>query len=296
MIGGVQRSMKNHLLSGLLLLITVVWGWTFTVVKDAIASYGVVSFLAIRFMIGSICLGTIGWHKVTRKSLLPGGCIGIVLASGYLFQTFGLRYTTPTNSGLITCLFVLFVPLGNRVLFGIRTPPLLWAAIGLSVLGLVLLTGTGPSPLAFGDWLTLGAAASFGLQIVLLGRYSRHYDTLALALAQVVSATVVFLGAWPLTEPFSWPSGRVWFDLLLTGVVATAMGFYVQTLAQKHLPATTAAVIFTLEAVFAVLFGYLLAGDRLAGVQILGAVLMSTAAGLGEIGPAVLRASRKNGL
>jgi drug/metabolite transporter (DMT)-like permease len=163
------------------------------------------------------------------------------------------------------------------------------------MLGLVLLTGTGPSPLAFGDWLTLGAAASFGLQIVFLGRYSRHHDTVGLALVQVVMATVVFLVAWPFSEPFSWPHGRVWFDLMLTGVVATALGFYVQTLAQKQLPATTAAVIFTLEAVFAVLFGYLLAGDRLVGVQILGAVLMIAAAGLGEIGPAVLRASRKNG-
>ncbi len=281
--------MKNYLLSGLLLFITVIWGWTFTVVKDAVAGYGVVSFLAVRFVIGALCLGVLGWRKVTRQSLLVGSLVGIVLASGYLFQTFGLRHTTATNSGLITSLFVVFAPLANRVLFGIRTPKLLWAAIGVSVLGLILLMGTGPMPLALGDWLTLGAAAGFGVQIALLGRYSRDHDTLALAVTQVASAAVVFLAAWPFAEPFSWPSNEVWSALLLTGVVATAMGFYVQTLAQRQLPAARAAIIFTLESVFAMLFGYLLAGDRLTGIQVLGAALMIAAVGLGEIGPAVLR-------
>jgi drug/metabolite transporter (DMT)-like permease len=243
----------------------------------------------LRFLIGSACLAVVGWRKVTRESLVAGGLIGVVLALGYLFQTFGLRCTTATNSGLITSLFVVFAPLGNRLLFGIRTSPLLWTAVGLSLLGLVLLTGTGVSPVAFGDWLTLGAAAAFGLQIVLLGHASTRHDTLALSAVQVASAAAVFLVVWPLAEPFSWPCGKVWGDLLLTGVVATALGFYVQTLAQKRLPATRAAVLFTLESVFAVFFGYVLAGDRLSGSQALGAVVMVAAVALGEIGPTLLR-------
>jgi drug/metabolite transporter (DMT)-like permease len=284
--------MNIHLLSGLLLFLTAIWGWTFTVVKDAVAGYGVVSFLAVRFAIGAVCLGILGWRKVTRQSLILGGVIGVILAAGYLFQTFGLRHTTATNSGLITSLFVVCAPLANRALFGVRTTKLLWAAIGVSLLGLVLLTGTGPVPLAWGDWLTLGAAAGFGTQIALLDRYSRGHDTLGLAVTQVASAAVVLLVAWPLSETFSWPSNDVWFALLLTGVVATALGFYIQTLAQRHLPAARVAVIFTLESVFAMLFGYLLAGDRLTGIQVLGAVLMIAAVGLAEIAPAVLREGR----
>jgi drug/metabolite transporter (DMT)-like permease len=282
-------------LTGLLLLITAVWGWTFTVVKDAIAGYGVIAFLAVRFLIGSICLGAFGWRRMTRRSLLTGGAIGVVLASGYLFQTFGLRTTTATNSGLITSLFVVFAPLGSRVLYGIRTPAPLWAAVGLGLLGLALLTGTGPSPLASGDWLTLGAAASFGLQIVLLSRHAKDHDPAALATGQVTSATAIFLVAWPFTEPFAWPSGEVWWDLVLTGVVATAAGCYVQTLAQKQLPATRAAIIFTLEAVFAVFFGHVLAGDRLTSVQVAGAILVIGGVALAEIGPAVRSGRRAAG-
>jgi drug/metabolite transporter (DMT)-like permease len=290
MMRGVSSAAKRNLvLSGLLLSVTAVWGWTFTVVKDAAIGYGVVSFLAIRFVVASVCLGAVGWKKVTRKSLAVGGVIGIALALGYLFQTFGLVYTTPTNSGLITGLFVVFAPVSSRLLFGIRTPRLLWGAIGLSLVGLAMLTGTGPSPLAVGDLLTLGAAVSFGLQIALLGHFARHHDTLALAVVQVVTATLIFLAAWPFVGPLAWPTGKVWLDILLTGVVATAVGFYVQTLAQKQLPATRAAIIFTSESVFAMIFGYLLAGDRLSAIQIAGAVLMIAAVGVGEIGPAVLR-------
>lgn len=284
--------MNNHLLSGLLLLLTLVWGWTFTVVKDAVAGYGVVSFLAVRFVIGAVCLVAIGWRRVTRQSIVVGGIVGVVLAAGYLFQTFGLRHTTATNSGLITSLFVVFAPLANRVLFGIRTSWLLWGAICVSLLGLVLLTGAGPVPLSRGDWLTLGAAVGFGTQIAILDRYSRDHDTLGLAVTQVASAAVVLLAAWPFAEPFLWPSNQVWSALLLTGVVATAMGFYVQTLAQRQLPAARVAVIFTLESVFAMLFGHLLAGDRLTGIQWLGAVLMISAVGMAEIIPAVARERR----
>ncbi len=284
-------SMKNYVLSGLLLFITVVWGWTFSVVKDAVAGYGVVPFLAIRFAIGTACLGVLGWRRVNRQSLVAGAWIGMVLALGFLLQTFGLRDTSVSNSGLITSLFVLFAPLANWLLFGTPTPRLLWAAVGLSLVGLVLLTGAGPTPPTRGDWLSLGAAACFGMQIVLVSRFSRNCDTLGLSVAQVASATIVFLIALPVAEPVSWPSGEVWYALLLTGVVATAAGFYIQTLAQRQLPAARAAVIFTLESVFAVFFGYVLAGDRLAGIQIVGALLTIAAVGLGEIGPAVFRQS-----
>jgi drug/metabolite transporter (DMT)-like permease len=281
-------AMQNLALSGLLVLVTLVWGWTFTVVKDAVASYAVVSFLAIRFMIGSVLLGAIGWRRVDRKSLAAGGLVGLALAAGFLFQTFGLRTTTPTNSGLITSMFVVFAPVANRLLFGVRTPWLLWGAIGLSLGGVLLLTGAGREPPTSGDLLTLGAAVSFGLQIVLLSHFARRHDALALAVVQVTVAALVFLVAWPFAAPFAWPSPEVWRGLWLTGIVATALGFYVQTLAQRRLPATRAAIIFTLETVFAMIFGYILAGDRLGWAQALGAVLMIAAVALGEIGPAIL--------
>jgi drug/metabolite transporter (DMT)-like permease len=277
--------MNKHLLTLLLLLVTVVWGYTFSTVQAAAKEYGVASFLTIRFTIGLLCLGAFGWKHLSKKSLLVGGGIGIALAAGYFFQTLGLRYTTSTNSGLITSLLVIAAPLFNRMLFGVHTRPLLWVAVGLTMLGMVLLTGIGWTPLALGDLLTLGAAIGFGLQIVFLDRYSKHHDPIALTIGQTAMSVIIFAAAWPMTDSFTWPSHSVWMGLLLTGVVATAVGFYVQTLAQRQLPTARVVVIISLEAVFAMFFGYLLAGDRLTGVQLLGAILMLAAVALAEIVP-----------
>ena len=164
--------------------------------------------------------------------------------------------------------------------------------MGISVVGLFLLTGAGRSRLAIGDLLTLGAAVCFGLQIALLDRYARHYDAAALSLAQTVSALFLFLLAWPLMEPLAWPTGKVWFCLLVTGVLATAAGFYVQVLVQQRLPAVRVVIIFTLEPVFAVCFGFLLAGDRLTAIQIVGAILMIGAVVIAEVVPTMRRSGR----
>lgn len=281
-----------------LIAITAVWGATFAVVKDAVTQYGVLSFLAIRFAVGT--LGLLPWAvgRLDRRAIAAGTRVGLALAAGYLFQTFGLRWTSATNSGLITGLFVVFAPLWNRALFGVRTPPVVWGAILLSLVGLFLLAGTGPDPLAWGDVLTLGAAAAFALQIVLLGRFGKEHDTLALATVQVAAATAVFFLAWPWVDPWVLPPASVWPAILLTGTLATSLGFVVQTLAQKRIPPTRAAVIFALESVFVMVFGYVLAGDRLSAAQVAGAVVMMVAVGLSEAAGfmASTRAARQAGL
>ncbi len=284
--------MSRLALSALLLAIVVVWGWTFTVVKDAVAVYGVVPFLAVRFVIGSLCIGPFAARRVDRRALRVGGLIGIVLASAYLFQTFGLHDTTPTNAGMITGLFIVFAPLANRVLFRVRTNRVLWAAIGTSVLGLALLTGAGREGPALGDLLTLGGAACFGLHIALLDRYSKEHDASSLALGQLTAASILFLAICPLSEPLAWPTSGVWFALLITGVIATAAGSYVQTFVQQRLSAVETAVIIVTEPLFAALFGYWLADDRLTLVQILGAALMIGAVFVAEIFPLLRNAER----
>jgi len=286
--------MKQLSLAALLLLVTALWGWTFTVVKEAVAVYGVVAFLALRFAIGSAVLGAFSLRKVTKRSLVAGGGIGLVLAASYLFQTFGLRYTTATNCGLITGLFVIVGPLANRILFGVRTGRLFSVAIGMSILGLVFLTGAEPSLINVGDLLTLGAAVGFGLHIALLDRYARPHAAVSLTLAQTSAAAVVFLAAWPCAEPLAWPPADVWLALGITGVLATAAALLIQTFVQQRLSAVRTAVILTTEPLFAALFGYLLAGDRLSAIQISGAVLMLVAVAVAEIGPALALAGKNN--
>jgi drug/metabolite transporter (DMT)-like permease len=262
---------KRVLLTALMIGVTAVWGWTFVVVKDAILLYGVLAFLAIRFAIASAALAPLCAKRMTRRTLLVGGGIGVAMTAGYLLQTLGLRYTTPTNSGLITGLFVVFAPVSARVLFHIRLGWTLLVSVAASLVGLVLLTGQMPGELRLGDFLTLGCALAFGVHIALLSRYAREHDALVLALAQMLAAAVLFGVAWPLVEPIAWPEPKVWLSLAMTGIVASAVAFYIQTLVQQHLSAARTAIVLTMEPVFAAIFGYWLAGDRLSSLQLLGA-------------------------
>lgn len=257
--------------------VTAVWGLTFTVVRDAVARYDVLGFLTIRFALASLVLAPIGLRRLTRAGGRAAVVVGLALAGGYLLQTIGLKSTTPTLSGLITGLFVVFAPLCNRLLFGVRLSARAWVATGTSLFGLGLLTGSGTTPPNWGDALTLGCALCFGLHIALLDRTANHHDTVGLAAGQLLTATIVFGVAWVATTDPHLPPVQVWPAVLVCGVVASALAFLVQTAAQRELPAIEVALILALEPAFAVLFGWLLAGDRLTPVQWCGAVLMLAA-------------------
>jgi drug/metabolite transporter (DMT)-like permease len=262
------------LYSLLLVGVTVVWGWTFVVVQDAIAPYGV-------------C-------RISLQTLMVGGGIGIALALGYLFQTTGLLFTNPTNSGLITGLFVVFAPLADRLIFGVRFSWWVLVAVVLSLFGMILLVGGGPDGANLGDLLTLLCAAALGLHIALLSRYTVRYDTTGLAFAQVLSVALIFGVFWPFFEPVAFPPQGVWLALGATGLVASAGAFWVQTFVQQRIPAVRTAVILTMEPVFAALFGYWLAGDRLVALHIFGAALILSALLVCEVLPVLsTKRSRK---
>ena len=267
--------------------VTAVWGWTFVVVRDAVAIYGVMAFLALRFLIAATASGAIWGRHLRRDTLRIGLAIGAVLAAGYLFQTWGLRYTTATNSGLITGLFVVFAPIADRLLFRSRMTPWAWLATALSLVGMTLLTGRLPTNLALGDFLTLGCAVAFGIHIALLSRVARNHDPRALGTAQMVGIAAIFLILWPLTEPLEAPPRAVWPALIITGLVASALAYFVQTAAQRHLSTARTAVILTTEPLFAGIFGYLLAGERLTPLQLVGAFLILVAVVSSELIPAI---------
>jgi drug/metabolite transporter (DMT)-like permease len=272
----------------LLVGVTAVWGWTFVVVQDAISAYGVLGFLALRFALASVALAPL-LLGMTRRTLLVGSGIGLVLAIGYLFQTFGLRYTTPTNSGLITGLFVVFAPLTARAFFRVHISPRIVVAVFLSLTGMVLLAGQSSSGVRVGDMLTVACAGALGLHIALLSRYAREHDAGSLALAQMLSMAVLFSVMWPFFEPVALPPREVILAIVLTGVVASAGAFYVQTAVQQRIPAARAAIILTTEPVFAAFFGYWLAGDRLSPEQLGGAALILSALFVGEVLPVLRR-------
>lgn len=250
-----------------LVAICALWGLTFVIVKRAIAEVPPFEFLAIRFAIASFALAVVFPKQVARMStgVIVGGVVaGVALAAGYGFQTTGLQFTSATNAGFVTGLYVIFAPLLGTVLLRKFPERGEWVAVMLAASGLALLT-LGPNLRVMrGDVLVLGCAVSFAVHIVLLGRFSPVYDSRQLAIVQLaVSALgfgIIAVAAEPLVIP---SSAEVWSTIALTSVGASAIAFLAQTWAQSHLNPTKTAVTLTMEPVFAGLAGFFLLGERL---------------------------------
>jgi drug/metabolite transporter (DMT)-like permease len=161
-------------------------------------------------------------------------------------------------------MYVVLTPLIALALFRFRVGAAVWAGVGLATVGLAMLAGIHADSAA-GDLLVLAAAAVYSLQIVLMERYAPLYDPFAFTLVEML---VAFAGLAVVAIPTAAvPRGlTVWGALIVTGVFASALGFLVQTWAQRRTSATRTALVFTLEPVWAALFGYTLAGDRLGAV------------------------------
>lgn len=256
-----------------LLLVTAVWGWTFVLVKDAVSHYPTLTFLELRFALAFLVMVVLVRRLPSRRELGVGLLAGAVLAGGYLTQTVGLTMTSPGNSGLITGLFVVFTPLIDRV-FGV--PLRSWTVIAVLVAlgGTVMLVG-GPGGFGLGDLLTVACAFLFALHIVLLSRWSPGLRSAPLAMVQMGTGAVVFAAGGSTT--LSFPSASVWFAIVVTGLFASALAFYIQTWAQQHLSASRTALIMTTEPAWALAAAVILAGQRLGWLQAAGAALVLAA-------------------
>ncbi|MFL5973217.1 MAG: DMT family transporter [Gaiellaceae bacterium] len=256
-----------------LILVTAVWGITFVQVKDAVELYPLLAFLAIRYVIATAALAPLAVRRLGgfgREGLVAGAVLGGLIALGIGLQTAGLERTTVTSTGFITGLYVLFTPLLGLALFRTPIPRSLWAGVALALLGLALLSGV-PQGSGRGDLLVLISAFVQAFHIVMVERYANRFDVFALTFVQVAAAAVAFgavsLAFEELTVPRGW---TVWSALIVTGLFAVAFAYVVQVWAQRRVSATRIAIVFSLETVFAGLFGYLLAGDRLGALGFAG--------------------------
>lgn len=267
-----------------LLAVSLIWGWTFVSVKESLSGIGVYSFLFYRFLLGLLLLLILFWRSLKGKTLeiwLKGLLIGLSLFVGFLFQTWGLRYTTATNSGFITGLSVLIVPLLDALLFRIKIPRLALVGVLLSVVGLGFIVFGSPSvhlPTNIGDLLTLVTAIAFAFEVLLIAHFSKRGEYEVILISQIgVVVLLSFVGAY-FFEGLTWPKGElVWKGILTTGILATAFCLWGQNKFQQYISATSAAIILSSEPVFAALFGYWLLAESLATWQWLGALLILSA-------------------
>lgn len=249
-----------------LVVVTAVWGYTFVPMKDAVAVYPLFAFLAVRFLIAAAVLAVPAAPRLRslgRRGAVAGTGLGLLLALGYWLQTAGLERTTVSNAGFITGLYVVFTPLLGFVLFRTRVGRTIWVGVALALAGLAMLSGVGAGDPG-GDLLVLLGSGAYSLQIALMERYAPRYDALAFTQAEMIAAFAGFAVVTVAVGDVELPRGAtVWFALLVTGIFASALGFLVQTWAQRQLSAARTALAFALEPVWAGLFGFWLAGDRL---------------------------------
>ena len=285
---------KQYLAEFILITVTVFWGGTFPLVKEAIREVPVMSFLWIRFALAALILFL--WAGVGQIAALGKGGwsrgvgLGVLLFCSYAFQTYGLDLTSSANAAFVTGLNVVWVPLlAGPVL---KKPAATGARIGVvcALCGLFMLTYQDPWRLNPGDGLVLVCSIFVALHILGLDAWTYGFDGRALTFVQIGTMALLALGGSALFEPVTWP--RVWTPKLLSALAicslfATVYAFWAMTVFQKMTTPTRAALIYTLEPVFGALFAIWYGGERLAAIAWIGGALIVAGMIVAEIWPLV---------
>ena len=261
---------------------TVIWGVTFVLVKDALHDVSPLVYLALRFTLAAIVLGLVYGRKLKRASLRDGAIAGVFLFLGYLFQTTGLQYTSPSKSAFYTSLSIPMVPLLASLVY--RSAPKWMEVAGIVVAtgGMLLLTTEG-SRIVWdrGSLLSLLCAVAFAGHIVAVGYFAERSSFETIAVMQVTTAALLAAVSIPFLEHARLKTSLVVVVAgVVTALLATALAFTVQAWAQQITTSSRTALIYTLEPVWAWITSWALTGERLSapgalgGLLILGGVLL----------------------
>ncbi|HLJ28345.1 MAG TPA: DMT family transporter [Candidatus Angelobacter sp.] len=266
-----DRSLKAHIL---LVLMTLIWGTSFVLVKEALRSASPLLFNAVRMTLAATLLALIyrkQLSRLTRPAMRAGVVVGVFMFLGYAFQTTGLHLTTPSKSAFLTGVSTVLVPLLLIILWRAHINP--WRAAGIltAFAGLFFMTvppgRQGMADFAninLGDVLTIACALGFAFQIIFIGRATQRFPFEQIAVLQIAVSAVLMAISAPFLEHLHMQlSSTVVTAILVTGILGTALAFTVQAWAQQFTPATHAALIFTLEPVFAWLTSFVVLKERL---------------------------------
>lgn len=287
---------KKRLADVGLLYAAAIWGSTFFIVKDALQYINPVILVGYRFLIAAmlvaaICLFT---GRKLFTGLSKGLILGIFIWMLYIPQTIGLGITTASNSGFITGLFVAFVPLFSFLLF--RKTPSLIAIIAtlISLSGLWILTG-GMTDINRGDMLTLIAAMTYAIHILLVDRFlEQGYDPFVLSFQQFLFVGVAsLLTGMFLGLPFSYGSAHTGWIILFLAVFPSFSAFMIQVVAQKFTAPIRVSLIFAFEPVFAAVFAWTLGGEKVLFHRALGGLLIFVAMLISGLPADILRVRRR---
>lgn len=278
----------------LLLLAGAIWGMGFVAQSTAMDNIGPFLFIGLRFLVAALVLAPFAWRE-SRRADGPVSAphmrgfllIGLALFSAMALQQVGLTITTVTNSGFLTGLYVVFVPFISLLALRQKPHPVIWPAVLMTFAGISMLAGGSLSALNHGDLLTIGCAAMYAVQVILVGLYVEPSGRpLTLSFVQFALAAVLGLAIGIVREPVI--VGQIIAalpEILFAGVMATGLAFTLQVIGQRYTTAPQTAIFLSTESLFAALFGALFLGERIPAIGYAGGLLIFLAILLAEIGP-----------
>lgn len=275
-----------------LLLVALVWGSTFVIQRIAAQQGGLYFFNGTRFLVGSFIIAPFaiprmmryqrsnsriketsqpGWKMLTGAVILAGSLLS--LGSG--LQQSGMQYTTAGNAGFITGLYVVLVPFILAVVFHQRIKPVIWLAALMATSGLYMLSLVGKLHINLGDGLVLLGTIFWALHVILIGWIVKHLDVFIFASGQYFVCGLVsfIIGAVAEKGGFAEISG-LWGWIFFMGIFSTSIGFTLQAFGQRTAPPADAALILSMETVFAAISGWIFLGENLSMIQIIGCATM----------------------
>lgn len=271
--------------SNLMLLGTAaLWGGSFVFQKNAMDTMDPFIFNALRFFLAAICLmpiryfrrGNISIMKSSdKKHMLFGSLIaGGVMFAAAAFQQIGIKHTTVSNTGFITGLYIVFVPMIG-IFVGHKYNKMIWVAILIACSGLYLLSGMEGLYMQQGDLFILISAFFWGAHLIIIDQISHRHNPIAFAIRQfIVCGTLSLFVAVLAGEKLLITSPVEWFYIIMSGAIAIAIGYTIQIYGQKVTPPSQTALIFSTEAIFAAVAGYFFLEEILGSQALIGCILM----------------------
>lgn len=277
----------------LLLLVCIIFGFSYIVMKDLLGlNFPTFLLIAIRFSIGVLLLLFIrkiaNPSKINVNEIKYGFIIGIVIFFGFALQTIGLKYTTPANNGVLTGLYVIFVPLLIMIIvkkFYIKPIILsILCFIGVAVVSNVFAENFS---INIGDLLTILCAFAFAIQYVLLEKYAPKLNPLNFTIFQLLSVAILSIAVSLITETAVYSEiqcGNAILGLLFLGVFSSGIAYFIQTVAQTKISATIVSIVSSTESVFAIIFSIMFSYDFLSFNLIIGSLIIIASMILSSIG------------
>lgn len=261
-----------------LISITMFWGASCLLTKIGLGGLEPLTLMALRFLFAFALSAAVFWKRIAASDMTTvryAATLAGILFTVFAFMTYGVKYTSVSNAGFLTCLASVFIPIFAFIFLKQKQEKKVLFGIGLAFVGVALLTLDNALSFNLGDFLCIMCSVMFAVHILVTGTYTRRVDSIALGVLQLGFAGVYSLIAAFLFESPGLPqTAQSWMIVLALSVFCTAFAFIVQSLAQKYTTPSHTGLIFTMEPAFAAFFAFVFLGEILAFRGYVGGLMM----------------------